>query len=60
MIREEEVAENSVSVGENNAFLVGGFVIMVHADVRTGTVPSVSPLFIFIPYIYVHNPPIGP
>ena len=26
---------------------------MVHADARTGTVPSVSPLFIFIPYIYI-------
>ena len=48
-------------VGEKKAIsLVGFFVIMVHADVRTGTVPSVSPLFIFIPYIYMHNPPIGP
>ena len=31
---------------------MGFFVKMVHADVMTGTVPSVSPLFIFIPYIY--------
>ena len=34
---------------------MGFFVVMVHADVRMGTVPSVSPLFIFIPYIYMHH-----
>ena len=31
---------------------MGFLVIMVHADALVGTVPSRSPLFIFIPYIY--------
>ena len=31
---------------------MGLLVIMVHAEALVGTVPSRSPLFIFIPYIY--------